>query len=335
MISYADIRNVHVELSSLCNARCPLCPRNLNGYPYNNGYTEANLTLESVKKIFTPDLLQQLTSILINGNFGDMVMNPETLDIVEYFRSQNPRLSISISTNGSARTKEFWTRLAELRTTVWFCLEGLEDTHHIYRQNTSWSAIIENAKTYIAAGGRAIWKMIKFNHNLHQIDACKQMSKDLGFAGFELHDHGRNSGPVYDKEGKLVYVMGDYTGETNFEVFFDKKRTDMVLVENVAPTVKRYDKINCYTKKNRSIYISSTGDVYPCCWTGFSPKTYGKGGYLEAVNAQLAPLINNNNAIEHGLAECIAWFNAVEASWAKDTFEDGRLICCNDNCGIR
>ncbi len=68
MIGYADIRNVHVELSSLCNARCPLCPRNLNGYPYNNGYTEANLTLASVKKIFTPDLLQQLTSILINGN---------------------------------------------------------------------------------------------------------------------------------------------------------------------------------------------------------------------------------------------------------------------------
>jgi MoaA/NifB/PqqE/SkfB family radical SAM enzyme len=267
-----------------------------------------------------------------------MVMNPETLDIVEYFRSQNPRLSISISTNGSARTKEFWTRLAELRTTVWFCLEGLEDTHHIYRQNTSWLAIIENAKTYIAAGGRAIWKMIKFNHNLHQIDACKQMSKDLGFAGFELHDHGRNSGPVYDKEGKLVYVMGDYTGETNFEVFFDKKRTDMVLVENVAPTVKRYDKINCYTKKNRSIYISSTGDVYPCCWTGFYPRTYAKDKpylYHALINKQLEAIMSPNNAIERDLKECIEWFTNVVDSWKIPNYDGGRLHVCDHACGVK
>jgi MoaA/NifB/PqqE/SkfB family radical SAM enzyme len=324
MISYADIKDIHVELSSLCNARCPLCPRNLNGYPYNNGYTEANLTLASVKKIFTPNLLQQLTSILINGNFGDMVMNPETLDIVEYFRSQNPKLSISISTNGSARTKEFWTRLAELRTTVWFCLEGLEDTHHIYRQNTSWSAIIENAKTYIAAGGRAIWKMIKFDHNLHQIDACRQMSKDLGFANFELHDHGRNSGPVYDKEGNLIYVMGNYTGTTAFAEFLEQRKTAKV----VKPTTTT-KQIQCYTKEKQSIYISSTGDVYPCCYTGFSPRTFGRGDYLESVNQELAPLIAKNNALDYDLEQCLAWFNSIESTWTTDK----QLLVCNNNCG--
>jgi MoaA/NifB/PqqE/SkfB family radical SAM enzyme len=324
MISYADIKNVHVELSSLCNARCPLCPRNLNGYPYNNGYTEANLTLESVKKIFTPDLLQQLTSILINGNFGDMVMNPETLDIVEYFRSQNPKLSISLTTNGSARTKEFWTRLAELQTTVWFCLEGLEDTHHIYRQNTSWSAIIENAKTYIASGGRAIWKMIKFDHNLHQISECEQMSKDLGFAGFELNDHGRNSGPVYDKEGNLVYVMGNYTGTTAFAEFLEQRKTAKV----VKPTITA-KQIHCYTKEKQSIYISSTGDVYPCCYTGFSPKTFGRGGYLESVNQELAPMIAKNNALDYDLEQCLAWFNSIESTWTTDK----QLLVCNNNCG--
>jgi MoaA/NifB/PqqE/SkfB family radical SAM enzyme len=324
MISYADIKNVHVELSSLCNARCPLCPRNLNGYPYNNGYTEANLTLESVKKIFTPNLLQQLTSILINGNFGDMVMNPETLDIVEYFRSQNPTLSISLTTNGSARTKEFWTRLAELKTTVWFCLEGLEDTHHIYRQNTSWSAIIENAKTYIAAGGWAIWKMIKFDHNLHQISECEQMSKDLGFAGFELHDHGRNSGPVYDKEGNLIYVMGNYTGTTAFAEFLEQRKTAKV----VKPTITA-KQIQCYTKEKQSIYISSTGDVYPCCYTGFSPRTFGRGGYLESVNQELAPLIAKNNALDYDLEQCLAWFNSIESTWTTDK----QLLVCNNNCG--
>lgn len=40
-----EIRRVDMEISSLCNAECPLCPRNLYGFPYNDGYVERNLTL--------------------------------------------------------------------------------------------------------------------------------------------------------------------------------------------------------------------------------------------------------------------------------------------------
>jgi hypothetical protein len=73
--------------------------------------------------------------------------------------------------------------------------------------------------------------------------------------------------------------------------------------------------------------------VYPCCYTGFSTKTFGRGEYNTAVNAQIAPLIGNNNALEYSLEECISWFNHVEESWAKDSFENGRLVVCNDKCG--
>ena len=51
MYKLSDIRDIHLEISSLCNARCPLCPRNFHGYPYNDGYIERNLTLDDVKKI--------------------------------------------------------------------------------------------------------------------------------------------------------------------------------------------------------------------------------------------------------------------------------------------
>jgi MoaA/NifB/PqqE/SkfB family radical SAM enzyme len=269
---------------------------------------------------------------MINGNFGDAVMNPETPEIVEYFKSHNSRLVVEISTNGSARDKEFWQRLAKSKTIISFCLDGLEDTHHLYRQNTSWKTILHNAKIFIDAGGSAIWKMIKFDHNEHQIAACEELSKELKFDKFDLFDHGRNFGPVYDKHGKLLHVMGKHQGETSFEVNFHKKRTNMVLVEDIVSTVK--SNLDCFTKKNKSIYVSSTGEVYPCCWTGFSPKTYGHGEYLEAVNSQLAPMIKNNNALVYTLEECIGWFNAVEESWKKTSFKEGKLICCNDNCGI-
>ena len=333
MIAYDQIQQVHLEISSLCNARCPLCPRNFRGYQYNDGYVETNLTLDNVKYIFTSEFLKQLKKIWINGNFGDVVMNPESPDIIEYFRSQNENLEILISTNGSARSKSFWQSLAKAGATVQFCLDGLEDTHHLYRQNTNWDTILKNAKTFMEAGGVAVWKMIRFDHNQHQIPECQELSKKLGFTSFELLDQGRDTGPVYDKQGKLVHVLGKYTGQTDFQVLFHKKKTDVVLLEDILPDVKTHNNISCFTKNAGSIYISSTGEVYPCCFTGFSPKTYGKGEYHQAVNAQLAPLMHNNNALQYSLKECIAWFNQVEESWTKDSFENGRLVVCNDNCG--
>ena len=333
MISYSEIRDIHLEISSLCNARCPLCPRNFRGYPYNDGYVEENLTLESCKNIFTPALLQQLTRIRINGNFGDAVMNPETPNIVEYFRYHNANLKLAISTNGSARDKDFWQRLAKVNVEVAFCLDGLEDTHHLYRQNTNWQTILNNAKIFIDAGGTAVWKMIQFKHNLHQIESCNQLSAAMGFEKFVLINDDRNSGPVFDKHGNLSHVLGDYTGEKSFEILFHKKKTDMVLLEDIINNVIEHKTLRCETKQIKSIYISSTGDIYPCCYTAFNPTTYGHGEYHEAVNAQLAPLIKNNNALTYTLEECILWFNAVEESWSKSSFENGKLVCCNDNCG--
>ena len=45
--------------------------------------------------------------------------------------------------------------------------------------------------------------------------------------------------------------------------------------------------------------------------TGFNPKNYGHSNSHQAVNEQLRPLISNNNALKHSLAECIEWFNLV------------------------
>lgn len=333
MIGYQDIRDVHLEISSLCNASCAWCPRTFWGYPYNGGYPECNLSLEQAQKILQPDFLNQLTSIRINGNFGDIVMNPEGPEIVEYFFSVNPNLYISISTNGGARNSKFWTQLAQTPATVVFCLDGLEDTHHLYRQNTMWSTVISNAQTFIAAGGNAVWKMIEFDHNRHQINACRDMSKQMGFAKFALVDDGRNTAPVFNNQGKLTHVLGNYTGEQNFEVLFHKKKNDQVLLEDIVMDKIPKNIVSCQTKLLKSIYISANGDVSPCCWTGLYPKTYGAGQYHEAANAQLIPLILKNNALEYPLEECIEWFISVENAWKINSYEQGRLVICDDVCG--
>jgi MoaA/NifB/PqqE/SkfB family radical SAM enzyme len=326
-----SIRHVHLEISSFCNARCPLCPRNFYGYPFNDGYVEHNMSLAEAKQIFEPNFIQQLDELYINGNFGDAIMNPETVSIVKYFQEYNSKLKIRISTNAGARNKQFWKDLAKLGTEIHFCIDGLEDTHSLYRQNTKYKTVLNNAKIFIAAGGHAVWKMIKFDHNQHQIDQARALSTQLQFKKFNLVDNGRNQGPVFDKNKKLVHVMGQVQ-TVNFDKLFWSRTNNEVLLEDITPGRVPLP-IVCAVKKSKSLYVSSTGEIYPCCFLGFNPKNYGHGNYHAAANSQLAPLIDKNNALKYSLRECISWFNQVENTWNIPTFEQGRLIICNDVCG--
>jgi sulfatase maturation enzyme AslB (radical SAM superfamily) len=309
--------------------------RNLYGYPYNDGYVERDLSLVDIKKIFEPDFVKQLTNILLCGNFGDALMNNETIQIIEYFQEHSPQIIFKMSTNGGARNKQFWQDLARLGVEVTFCIDGLEDTHSLYRKNTSYNTVTSNAKTFIEAGGSAVWQMIDFDYNEHQQEYAKTLSTELGFKNFKLINRGpnrrRNNGPVFDKNKKLIHVIGKPLS-TNFEEVLKVRQDDTVLLEDIIPG-KTPAPISCQSIQRKEIYVDSTGNIYPCCYLGFNPTEYGHGHYLAVANRQFRDFINKNNALKYPLADCIAWFSEVEKTWTIDTFEKGRLVICNDVCG--
>lgn len=331
MYEYKDINHLHLEISSECNAACPQCPRNFYGYPMNFGYPEHSMTLAEAKQIFEPVFINRLKEILINGNFGDIVMCPEAVDIIKYFREHNPTAKIKISTNGGARDQKFWKGLAEAACEVHFCLDGLEDTHSIYRRNTLYSTVISNARAFIAAGGRAIWKFIVFDHNQHQIELACELSKKMRFDGFTTIRERRTQGPIFDKTKKLVFHLGPQNGPTDFNRLLSEFQSPSKLESLLPP---RNQGITCWAQEQQSIYVTSTGDVYPCCWTGFYPQTYGQNlRSIGAPNAQIRSLMQNNNALIHGLEKSIQWFSAIESSWQKTSYEDGLLFICDNQCG--
>ena len=330
MIEYKDIRSVHLEISTRCNAACPDCPRNFRGVDILDTYPLCDMKLEQAKKIFPVEFIEQLDSLLINGNYGDFVTANDGLEIVEYFINANPNIKIEISTNGSARPN-IWAKLGKLKQVkIDFRIEGLADTHHLYRQNTNWQFIIDNATKFIQAGGHATWAMIKFDHNQHQIDECRQLSQQLGFTNFWVVDAGRDTMPVFTSDKRLSHIIGNYTGKTDFEELY----TDSLNYLNDPGGAVRNEKsnrtISCHAKKNNEIYVSANGEVYPCCWLGFYPMHSSR----RSSNDQLKPLIVNNNALDHSLEETIKWFNQVEATWNLSVPE-GKIFACNEQCGIK
>jgi MoaA/NifB/PqqE/SkfB family radical SAM enzyme len=331
MLKYNDISSVHLEISTRCNAACPECPRNFRGVDVIDSYPICDMSLEQAKKIFPPSFLKQLNHILINGNYGDFITARDGLEIVEYFTDVNPNLTIEISTNASGRPN-IWSRLGELNTRVHFRLDGLKDTHHLYRQYTDFDLIMENASKFIAAGGYAIWAFIPFVHNEHQIDQARELSKQLGFREFHIVDAGRNVGPVFTRDGNYSHSLGNYTGSKNFDELFtfhlhyvDKPEITILQTEHANR------KIDCYAKKQKEIYITANGEVYPCCWLGFYPMQETGN----PSNMQLRPIIKNNNALEHSIEHAVEWFNEIEQSWNLDSVAQGKIYTCNETCGIK
>lgn len=331
MIEYKDIQQVHLEISTRCNAACPDCPRNFRGVDVIEGtYPLCDMKLEQAKKIFSIDFIRQLSKLLINGNHGDFVTASDGLAIIEYFIDANPNIEIEISTNGSAKPN-IWAKLGKLnQVKIDFRIDGLADTHHLYRQNTDWQFIIDNATKFINAGGRATWAMIVFDHNRHQVEECRELSKQLGFNNFWVVDDGRNAFPVFTSDRRLSHIIGNYQGKLDFNELWEDSHTYLVDPGGAIRNEKNNRTINCYSKNNREIYVSANGEVYPCCWLGFYPLNSDR----RSSNEQLRPLISNNNALEYSIEDAIKWFNKIEATWQLSVPE-GKIFACNEQCGIK
>lgn len=331
VLTLDQIQQIHVELTTRCNARCPMCLRNFRGFDYNSGYPLTELTLNQFKQIFTQPILQQLSrGVNFNGNLGDFGLARDAIDIVEYL-IQNDVL-VHINTNGSMRSPEWWQQLALPRVSIAWALDGLADTHGLHRQDTDWNRIIQHAKAFIQAGGRAIWKFIKFNHNQHQIEQCRTMARDLGFAAFDLVDQGRDRSPVFARTGEFTHWIGDpWTSQTP-EV---KPMLESMIIWYDSKTIK-HDKdttqldLNCVHITTKEIYLAADGSVYPCCFLGFYPQTM-----QHADNHHIKELVYENNALEHGLERAMQWFDRVQQTWQKPSIAQGRLYTCVNSCASR
>lgn len=330
MLQISDIESLHIELTTKCNARCPMCMRNYRGFTHNSGYPITELSLQNISTIFTKDFCSQIKVVQLVGNLGDFGIAKDAFEIVQFWLKNSPA-QIHIDTNGSMRTTDWWAQLADPRVQVYFALDGLEDTHNLYRQGTHWQKIIKNATAFIEAGGKATWKFIRFKHNKHQEQDCKELSEQLGFHNFLTIDQSRDQGPVFKSDGEFSHWLGDSLSPI-------PPRVDKLLNEHytwfdpktvIATTaIKENADIKCEHLRKKELYISANGNVYPCCYLGYFPESMHQAG-----NSQIKPIIGNNNALEYPLDQCIEWFNNLYQLWQKDTVADGKPFICVRECG--
>lgn len=245
-----EIKKFEIELSSHCNARCPLCIRQDLGTDKERiDHIKGHLTFEQIKS-----LVEQLPDpknvvFYFGGIGGDPMMNPEIVKIFDYC-SKNLK-SVIMDTNASLRSQQVWSQLGlsskKYGSEITFSIDGLEDTNHIYRIRTEWSKIVNNAKSFINAGGYAVWKYIVFKHNQHQVKEAEELSKKLGFKEFTYENSIRH----FDNIGPLQPEPPDNTNRSEIR-------------NNIKEESAK--EINCKAIEKKMLYVSNDFYLYPCCY---------------------------------------------------------------------
>jgi MoaA/NifB/PqqE/SkfB family radical SAM enzyme len=247
-----DVKWLHVEPTSNCNAWCPQCPRNNSGQGLSKFVTVQDLNQNIFLK--TLEQLPNLYAVQFCGNYGDPIAAKQIKDLIDIAKKYVKK--IQIHTNGSLRSVKWWADLAEQLATVehdiWFGIDGTDQTHEIYRQGTSYKKIISNAQSFIASGGTATWQFIPFQHNEHQIKECLKLSQKLGFKKFKLVKSSRN----------IVNVKHYKTGN-DYELHPPK-----ILLKNISlnNNSKQVQIENCMHLNQPSIYLAANGKLSTCCY---------------------------------------------------------------------
>jgi len=292
---------VHIEISSNCNSRCLDCGRFVKGTDIINPYLDIGssglLPLSTVNNIFDADISRNLKYVNFTGTYGDAITHPDFFAILKNIADNisaqaDYRASIGlpaktklmIETNGGLHDAEWWTEFTRIvvdnfskDSIIIFALDGADDeTHQLYRRGVNFDKVIENAKTVIAQGGNAIWSMINFAHNEHQMEQAKQMSTDLGFKQFKIRRSRLRSVPTqtvsvidntFQKKKNISTEAVQYGAEhSKFFTVKPANKSDKFYFENTVDSYFDDTDIVCEWRNTNKINIDYTSRVWQCCY---------------------------------------------------------------------
>lgn len=335
MFPFNELKQIHVEITSRCQASCPMCSRNHHGGLDNPKLKLADWSLNDFKTIFDSTVLNQISSVYFCGNFGDPIINNDLLDMCRHIKDP---VEVRIHTNGSARNIQWWKDLATSlpsKHVVVFGIDGLEDTHHLYRVGTNFKNILANAKAFIDAGGTAEWVFIKFKHNEHQVEEAKQLASEIGFQRFSVKNSIRfltgDKFEVLDKQGQVLYHLEPPS--ENKITFIDRNLVNKV--DDWLQTVE----IDCYVKQNKEVYIDAHKNLFPCCFIGATPYNYSSPDSImsplrdralreyDQLVSELGELDTTQRHIKD-IIDSEVWQTIWEQYW-----EEKKLLVCAKTCG--
>lgn len=353
MFDYQNITEYQLEITSYCNAACPQCPRNNLGSGINPYMPLTHLSRAVIDQVFDADLCQRLRQVFFCGSYGDPIMHPDFLEILRDFRNKSPTLWLYIHTNGGVHDPDYWAEIARIMNghgQIDFGIDGLADTLHLYRKNVKYNQVMNNARAFIDAGGRAQWNFIVFRHNEYQVDLVRQLGQAMGFERVLIRKTGRFLNHETMTEMDLWPVAGaDHVLEPpRNEQYRNRSMQLLPELKKRHINIKQYfdtTPIRCDALMGHKVAVNAEGTVLPCNF--FNHNLYDarfKDGSLPGAN----PLstVDGENQVRkflerYGLQNLNIHNRSLSEIFANDFWSDlvasfdssNRLFECAMTCG--
>jgi len=323
---------MQIDITSYCNAKCGGCARNITG-----GATQPWLKLSHFDKniwyrLFTEDTINtDIHQLKLNGNWGDAGMHPDLPEMIGVFGVCNPNASVQICTNGSTHNEQWWSSLGNALSSttkhhaVDFAIDGLEDTHSIYRRSTDYNKILKNANAFSNAGGDSRWIMTLFDYNIHQIDEAIEVARKNNFTAIKFrYSHTKNA--VVETPTEKYRLATDLADAMLLPKTVTFKHTGMF-----AETVKQDTNSRCPWYKDERIQIGPWGNVWPCCHVADIMEGINEDDQREQLLTEM-PDQEWNNLATHSLTDILnhKWYNNT----LDNAVEHGKYAVCESNCGV-
>jgi MoaA/NifB/PqqE/SkfB family radical SAM enzyme len=255
-----QVKQIEFDITSSCNATCPSCSRYVvknDGETYLNEFINYNkhISVEIISDIFSSSYIDDYVKVDLVGSIGDPMANPKILQIVQTMIKLKPESEIVLHTNGGLKTKELFFELSKSlkdNGSIWFSIDGLEDTNHMYRKGVNWKKVYENLKAAVAGGCDIKWQFIEFPWNSHQVEEARKLAEDIGVKRFVV------------RKNRLDQSLQQYYFDAFEKGFHGNTK---VRDDNEPWTVKRhaYTSIDPECFNDQRMYINSDAEIVPCC----------------------------------------------------------------------
>jgi len=213
-------------------------------------------------------------------NIGEMFLNPELLQIMEYAYSKGIILSARSGVNLNTATEQVLEGLVKYRFRTIVCaIDGASpETYQVYRVGGNFNNVIKNIqiinrykKQYKSAFPILRWQFIVFGHNEHELPMARQMAKELDMIFVPKMNWDSSYSPIVDRS--MVMAETGWPGITREEYQSHKGVNYMRGV--------------CYSLWH-SPRINYDGKILGCCWNiwgEFGGNAFDDG-YINSINSE-------------------------------------------------
>lgn len=250
------VRDLELELTTLCNAQCQLCYRNYTSFKDHYPTNKVRPLQEVIDQLETfPDL----EWIRLVGTISEPTLYKEFHALVKYIKSRD--INIEICTNGDTNTPQWWAELSTIMNSndkVYFTVCGsTQELHEVYRKGTRLDRILKNAAAFRTENKNDYAQCIRFLYN------------DDNFNSGEFKEMVSQFSNVYWTETFLHKPSNNYVNVTDIEKLQPPAgkldlyhQMDKFARAKYKSPVK--GKAYCMSMVNNSQQIDIDGKIYPC-----------------------------------------------------------------------